>query len=251
MSREIHVHLLPEHCDTTQLKGGIAVVVDVLRASTTILTALQNGAAAVIPWLSVDDARAHRVEAPSVILGGERHGVILDGFDLSNSPSDYTRPVVENRTISFTTTNGTRALIRCGQASQVLIGAFSNATVLAEYLIGSPQSVHIVCAGTNGEVSGEDALFAGCLIDRILSHQRPTPDPNLTDTASMTLGWWRFESARRPLAKSLLKTHGGKNLIALSFEDDIRFAATIDSSQVLAKFEATTGLITLMNHDVV
>ena len=247
MSKQIDVHLLPEHCTVEQLRGGIAVVVDVLRASTTILTALQNGAAAVIPCLSVESAKARHASDTSVLMGGERQGVMIDGFDLSNSPLDYTRTAVENRTILFTTTNGTRALLHCREAYMVLIGAFSNVRCLADYLTTCPHRLQIVCAGTDSSITGEDALFAGCLIDRILNSSHEQSETLLSDTASMVLGWWRFESSRHPLAVSLMNTLGGKNLIDLSYTDDIQFAADVDSSPVLAKFDATTGLIAASN----
>ncbi len=249
MSKKIDVHLLPEHCTAEQLRGGTAIVVDVLRASTTILTALQNGAAGVIPCLSVEAAKAHRAADASVLLGGERSGVIIDGFDLSNSPTDYSRTAVENRTISYTTTNGTRALLRCREARVVLIGAFSNAGRLADYLTTCSQRLHIVCAGTDSEITGEDALFAGCLIDRILSSDCQQSQAILSDTASLVLGWWRFESSERPLVASLMNTLGGKNLVDLSYTDDIKIAAEVDGRPVLAEFEATTGLITVSNAD--
>jgi len=245
MPTNIHVHFLPDHFSADQLQGGIAVVVDVLRASTTILTALHNKAAGIIPCLSVDDALAHRNADATVLLGGERGGVKLDGFDLSNSPTDYSSATVTNRTIAFTTTNGTRALLRSIEAEQVLIGSFANVGCLAKYLHASSQPLHIVCAGTNGEMTGEDILFAGCLIDRIAGLSKTPPALELTISATMTLGWWRYESAQRPLAKTLKQTRGGKNLVALSYDSDIELAAELDCCPVLAKFESASGLITI------
>ena len=245
MPSEIHVHLLPDHFSSKQLRGSIAVMVDVLRASTTILTALSNGAAGVIPCLSVNDALALRTADAAVLLGGERSGVKISDFDLSNSPSDYLRPTVKDRTIGFTTTNGTRALLHSVEADQVLIGAFSNVVCLAQYLITCSQPLHVVCAGTNREITGEDAVFAGCLIDYILSNDQQQVEIELTDTALMTLGWWRFESAKRLLTETLMTTRGGKNLVALSYESDIAVAAELNSCPVLARFEVSSGRITL------
>ena len=245
MPTEIHVHLLPDHFSSEQLRGGTAVIVDVLRASTTIVSALHNGAAAVIPCSSVDDARAHATADPSLLLGGERCGVTIDGFDLSNSPADYVRATLEDRTIAFTTTNGTRALLRSVEASKVLIGAFVNVECLAEYLNTCLQPLHVVCAGTDGEITGEDALFAGCLIDRVLNIGAARSQVDLTDTAAMTLGWWQFESVQRPLYETLMNTQGGRNLLALSYETDIQLAANVDSCPVLAQFDFDSGLITL------
>jgi 2-phosphosulfolactate phosphatase len=244
MPTEIHVHLLPDHFSADQLQGGIAVVVDVLRASTTILTALHSGAAGIIPCLSVDDAEAHRNADTTVLLGGERGGIKLDGFDLSNSPTDYSSATVANRTIAFTTTNGTRALLRSVEAEQVLIGSFANVGCLAEHLHATNQPLHLVCAGTNREMTGEDILFAGCLIDRIVGMSDLPSALELTDSATMTLGWWRYESAQRPLAETLKQTRGGKNLMALSYDNDVELAAELDCCPVLARFSPSSGLIT-------
>ena len=113
MSRTIAVHLLPQLFEPPEIAGGIAVVVDVLRASTTISYALQNGADGVVVCGSVDDAKKLRgqMSAESCLLGGERGGVKIDGFDLSNSPDDYSPDVVAGVTIGFTTTNGTNAVL--------------------------------------------------------------------------------------------------------------------------------------------
>ena len=124
--------------------------------------------------------------------------------------------------------------------------AFSNIERLTDYLIGCSQPLHIVCVGTNGNNTGEDALFAGCLIDRILSRAQEQSEIELTDTAIMTLGWWRFESVKRPLEQTLMTTCGGKNLVALAYENDIELAAEVDRCPVLAKFDASTRLITLV-----
>ncbi len=244
MSSTIHVHCLPDHFTPDLLAGGIAVVVDVLRASTSILTALHNGAAGIIPCLSVDEARTHRSNDSTVLLGGERGGVRLHGFDLSNSPADYDHSVVQNRTIAFTTTNGTRALLHSANADQVLVGAFVNVGRLSEYLRSNRQPLHIVCAGTDGTITGEDVLFAGCLIERLMTLSIDRANIELTDPASMALGWWQHESAQRSLAETLKRTQGGKNLVALSFDGDIELAVQQDCCPVVARFNPSSGRIT-------
>jgi len=242
MPPHIDVHLLPSHVNPVLLNGGTAVVVDVLRASTTILTALDNGAAAVRPCLSVHEALACRAQDSQVLLGGERGGVKIDGFELSNSPADYTPTTVGGRVIAFTTTNGTRALHHSVQANEILVGAFSNVSQLAMHLSTSDRPLHVVCAGTNGEVTGEDVLFAGCLIDRLLERSEH-PTSGLTDSARMTLGWWRYELSQRSLADTLKSTRGGTNLMALSYENDVELAAELDTHPVMAVFDKGTGLI--------
>lgn len=223
------------------------MVVDVLRASTTILTALRNGASGFLPCLTVDDAADHRSRDAAILLGGERGGIRIDGFDLSNSPADYDQSTVAERTIAFTTTNGTRALLHSSQADQVLVGAFVNVGRLAQVLRRNSQPLHIVCAGTDGEVTGEDGLFAGCLTDRILQQAGEPADIELSDTAALTLGGWRYESAARPLRQSLRATRGGRNLLALSCDSDIDLAADLDAQPVLATFDPASGRISTVD----
>src|SRR5260221_2263163 len=125
MPRPIFVHLVPALFEPADLRGGVAVVIDVLRATSTIVHALAAGAKAVIPCGEIDEARqvAARSPAGSVLLGGERKGLRIPGIDLGNSPTDYTPDVVTGKKIIFTTTNGTRALIRARDARRGAVGA--------------------------------------------------------------------------------------------------------------------------------
>src|SRR5579864_1736813 len=121
MSRKLFVHLLPALFEPAELEGGVAVVLDVLRASTTIVHALGAGAGSVVPCGEVDETRrlAATFPAESVVLGGERGGTRIGGFDLDNSPASYTNERVHGKTVAFTTTNGTQALIRSRAARRI------------------------------------------------------------------------------------------------------------------------------------
>ncbi|MFM7059001.1 MAG: 2-phosphosulfolactate phosphatase, partial [Planctomycetota bacterium] len=190
MSKCIHVHLLPDLIPPNAVTGQTAVIIDVLRASSTIVTALDQGAAAVIPC--ADPTEAKRIKAAlatataPVLLGGERGGVRIDGFDLGNSPAEYTREMVAGRRIVFTTTNGTRALLRCRQARQIVIGCWLNLAGLTDWLAGTAPEVHLVCAGTDGIVSGEDVLAAGAFVQQLALIQGTEPDMN--DSAAIARG---------------------------------------------------------------
>src|SRR5437868_5563075 len=128
VQREILVHLTPELVEDRSLRGTIAVAVDVLRASTTIIHALAAGCIAVRPCLEVWEARAMAAEIPKdqVLLGGERHGKRLPDFDLGNSPAEYTPSVCAGKTLVLTTTNGSRAIHQAIGAERILIAAFVN-----------------------------------------------------------------------------------------------------------------------------
>ena len=149
MSREVDVFLLPSHFEPDDLRGGIAVVIDTLRASTTIVAALANGATRVIPCGDVATARqiAGHLPAGTALLGGERKGVRIEGFDLDNSPAAYTAERVQGKTIVFTTTNGTAALLRSQKADRVLIGSFVNRDAVVRVLAADERPAYLVCAG--------------------------------------------------------------------------------------------------------
>jgi 2-phosphosulfolactate phosphatase len=224
MSQCVRVYLLPAFIEPADLQGGVAVVIDILRASTTIVHALAAGADAVLPFESVDDARAAaaRLPAESVLLGGERGGERIAGFDLGNSPLEYTPEVVAGKTVVFTTTNGTRALQRCRTAERVLIGAFVNRDALLRVLQEDGRPVHLVCAGTDGHLTGEDILFAGEIADS-LSPAEPDVQTQLA------IDYWRARSADPAVFQGAIRSsRGGQNLLRLGMSADIDRAAECD-----------------------
>src|SRR5438270_2159562 len=165
--RDVQVHLLPELIPPGSLAGGLAVVIDVLRATTTIVHALAAGCAAVIPCAEIDEARrqAKALVGGRVVLGGERGGLKVKGFDHGNSPREYTPAVCKAATLVMTTSNGTRALLRAAEADRVLVAAFVNYSAVCEQLGGDGPPLHVVCAGSEGEPSLEDTLLDGGLGD--------------------------------------------------------------------------------------
>ena len=159
---QTNVFLLPDLIAADNIiNDSLCVVIDVLRATTTIVNALGNQAASITPVVTVEEARKVAAGTGS-LLGGERNCKRLEGFDFGNSPAEYTQSRVANKEITLTTTNGTRALMACLGAEQILIAAFTNLTAVANAIAGHPK-VNIVCAGTNGEITLEDALLAGAL----------------------------------------------------------------------------------------
>src|SRR5204862_138036 len=134
VSRTIDVVLTADTVVATRLRGASALVIDVLRASTSIITALANGAAAVVPVERVEEARARKATLdPGTLLAGERHGDPPEGFDLGNSPREFTPARVCGRTIVLTTSNGTRALLAARPAAAVGVAGFVNATAAAAW----------------------------------------------------------------------------------------------------------------------
>lgn len=207
------------------------MIIDVLRASTTIVHALAAGAAAVIPCREVEEARKLAASLPSsqgqVLLGGERQGKRIEGFDLDNSPLSYTPDVLSERTVVFTTTNGTRAMQAASRADRILVGAFVNLHAVLECLLQDPRPVHLVCAGTDGEITAEDVLFAGALsrgLKRALGVRRWTDDGALLAEAL----YETRDDSRAEFLEVLYTSRGGRNLVELGYEADIERAAVWD-----------------------
>ncbi len=231
----LNVVFLPATVTPQSLSDDTVIVVDVLRATTTIISALANGATQVLPQPSVDAAR--RVFAGmdgTSLLGGERKGRIVDGFTNGNSPVEYSTEVASGKTLILATTNGTVAMEHCRQAKQVLIGAMVNLQAVAEAVLHEP-SITIMCSGTDGVITSEDIIFAGAMIDRIRSIREAAGiEPGkLTDTAQIATHHWRqvqFQIASgKPLADFFRDARGGINLVRIGLDHDIVFASQIDS----------------------
>ncbi len=178
MTRTLELLFSPAEFDALRqrdLSQTACVVFDILRATTTMMTALGNGAAAIIPVAEISEALALKQQQPDVLLAGEREGLRIRAdlaggieFDLGNSPREFTADRVRGRTIVMTTTNGTRALRACAGARTVLIGSFQNLRPIANWVRReSPPHLLLVCSGTANQAALEDTLAAGALCERI------------------------------------------------------------------------------------
>ena len=240
-----HVHLLPKLFEPESLQGGVAVVIDVLRASTTIVHALAAQAPRVIPCGEVEIARKVAQELPTgtVLLGGERHGERIAGFDLDNSRLKYVPEVLSGRTLVFTTTNGTRALERCRHAARVVIGAFVNRQALIDVLVQDGRPVHLVCAGTDGCVTTEDVLFAGSIAHAVRERSADQSIPD--DETQLALALWQTANGNPSEIRQILRdSRGGLNLLELGFDPDIDRSAQCDLFDLVPEFDLTTNVIT-------
>jgi 2-phosphosulfolactate phosphatase len=222
--RRVGVSLVPQWATAERLAGSVAVVIDVLRATTTLIHALAAGCGAVIPCAEVAEARrrADGMRAGRVLLAGERDGRPLPGFDLGNSPGEFTPGRCRGTTLVLTTSNGTRALLTAAPAERIVVAGFVNFSAVCEQLARDPRPVHIVCAGDGGEVALEDALLAGALVE-FLSAAGPVC---LNDGAR--LAWDSFSHHGRVLDGALEVSAGGARLRALGYDEDVRAAAQVD-----------------------
>ncbi len=225
--REVQVHLLPSLIPAGRLQGSQAVVIDVLRATTTIVHAFAAGCKEVRFCAEVEEARelAGSLPAGKVLLAGERQGKPLPGFDLGNSPSEYTAKKCHDLILVMTTTNGTRALLRAAEAERVFAAAFVNFSAVCATLRQDPRPVHLICSGFEGEPALEDTLLAGAFVD-CLSECGDGSDVRLNDSARMA--WDSFENHGRILAGALEISRGGVHLAELGFQDDLVAAQAID-----------------------
>lgn len=210
--------------------ASTAVVVDVLRATSVISLAVAAGADRIIVCSEIEAAQAIAAQVnaspgPPALLCGERHCQRIPGFDLGNSPQEYTSATVGRRTLVMTTTNGTRAIVAAQQCQLVLAGAFVNLTATANRL-KHLDAISIVCAGTDRQVTEEDVLFAGALAHRLMQLHA---DCQLDQSAVEALNLWQaFLTTGRPLADVLAETRGGRNLVDVGYREDINYCATID-----------------------
>lgn len=235
MARNVSVHLLPSHFSPEQLEGGIAVVIDVLRATTTLAYAFQNGMSRVVPCETVDEARDVRARlGDHILLGGERGGEMIPGFDLDNSPKAWSADAVADREVAFTTTNGTRALLHSVRAERVITAAFANRTAVVRQLQSSEQSLHLVCAGTDGNVAIEDCLCAGAIVDALIAEARTEIVTN--DSALLTVQAWREIAAQDKLHETLRSGAGGINVSRIGRDRDIEIAARLDQVDLVPEY---------------
>ncbi|HWO57035.1 MAG TPA: 2-phosphosulfolactate phosphatase [bacterium] len=206
---------------------GCYVVIDVLRASTVICTALANGAREVVPFASVEAARAAR--RTDALLCGERDGVKLPGFDCGNSPSEYTAEAIGGRTLLYASTNGAVALANAPEKAETLVAGFVNLTAAAEAIDRIGLTTLIVCAGKEGRFALEDAVCAGALIAKlweVSEHAEPA-----TDSAYAAQALWdRYKDDPN---MALWQSEHGQFLMSLGFGADLAACAAIDTTSVV------------------
>ena len=216
------IALLPER----DLSRTTCVVFDVLRATSSMITALAGGAREIYPVTTVEAARELKMEMPHALLGGERDGELIHGFDVGNSPFEYRN--LGRRTIVTTTTNGTVALRACEGAETVLVGAMLNLTELADEIIWrEPEELLLVCAGTFEEFALEDACAAGLLIGALSGEE-------LTDSAHAALAVARHFPT--PLA-ALKAARNGRALEAKGRGQEVEWCAQVSLFNVVGIME--------------
>jgi 2-phosphosulfolactate phosphatase len=234
---KVRVYFSPQHIDELLLRDKTIVVIDVLRASTTITYAMAAGAREIIPVGSVDQAMkiVGNLFSTSTILCGERGGKRIEGFKLGNSPAEYTPESVDGKSLILTTTNGAVALTKSKYARHCFISSFVNlsASVRAIHELPDLQEtgLTIICSGREDDFSLEDATCAGLLI-AALSNLR---ELELTDSAKTVLSI--AKEYGNDILTTLQQSDHGKYLTSIGFADDIVTASTIDTLPLVPVLE--------------
>lgn len=216
--------------------GKVVAVIDVLRASTTIVMALANGARVVVPFETPDEAvlRSKHYERREIVLAGERRMRPLPGFDLGNSPREFTREAVEGRTILFATSNGTPALLATQGARDVIVASYVNHSASLAFLRAAARGgadVSIVCAGSDRHFGLEDAACAGRLVRGL---RRGRPETELGDAAQACALLDRHYGDR--LDDLMAEASHGRALAEAGFAEDLAVCAALDAHPVVPVF---------------
>ena len=234
----IDVRFAPQAVTEDDIEGRIVVVLDVLRACSTIVTALYNGARAVIPVGDMaEGARiAAHLDPDNSLMGGERGAKMIDGYGAGNSPLEYNHESVAGKFVVLNTTNGTGTFVRARSAAETIAGCFLNVDRVVDYLknLGneSETSVLMLCAGHYGGTALEDVLCAGMILDKLWGDQRPD---TLSDGAHIAYSQFRYD--RKRLARALFGCEHTQRLIELGFGDDVAYCAQLNTIPILPRYE--------------
>lgn len=223
----IEVCLSPQLLHLYELEGKVVVVVDVLRATSTIITALSHHVERIIPVAKLEQCQAYK--KLGYITAAERDGKKAEGFDLGNSPFSYMSNELKGKTVVLTTTNGTEAISKSKSAHTIVIGGFLNIASVAKFLRHTQRDTIILCAGWKGKINIEDTLFAGALL-----HELGTSFKQETDDCNLSLAL--YATAKDDMMAHISDCSHVKRLAALGIEEDIRFCLQYNTYNTVPYF---------------
>ncbi|MCR1951003.1 MULTISPECIES: 2-phosphosulfolactate phosphatase family protein [unclassified Clostridium] len=240
----IDVIISADHIKEEYLEDKTVVVIDMLRATSVITTALANGAREVIPMLTVEEAFNKKKELSekgiATLLGGERRAIKIEGFDFTNSPLEYTRDKIKGKSIILSTTNGTRAINLSLKASKILIGAMINAKAVIDRLNENSSDVVFINSGTNGQFSMDDFICSGYMINLLCKKGIY----NLSDIAKTAK--YIYENNQNIV--SFIKEARHYNILKdLNLQDDLEYCCKKDILDIVPIVNKNTGIISLIN----
>lgn len=227
---QIDVFSTAQSFQEEEVRNKTVVVIDVLRASSSMVTALINGAKGIIPVedMSAASKIAANLDPKSVLLCGEKDGKKIEGYQLGNSPMEYSRGVVEGKTMIMNTTNGTKAVTRASLARKILIGCFLNAASVVDELQNSEGDIIIICAGWKSSFSLEDMLCAGLIIDRL-------SNGHLSDDASdgAKLAQVLYQKYSSDIEAAVSQTNHANRLKDIAHPNDLSYCSKIDQITIV------------------
>ena len=224
-----------QEIEPEKLPGATAVVLDVFLATTTLLTAFENGARNVYPVASVEEVEevGGRLDQTSLIRGGEQDAQKVEGYDLGPYPEEYTPEVVGGKDVVFVTTNGTRAIGSAGSAEEVLVGCLRNAPAVARYIEESgTESVYVICAGSAGRFTMEDFVGASAILAR-LNERGYLGECRLNDAAWMALDFAKRYAGREQ--EALKEGRAGRWFVENDRVEVLEFAGDLGASEVVPR----------------
>lgn len=232
-----NVHFSPSNLDELYFTGKTTIVIDVLRATTTIVTALSNGAREIIPVDSTDFALKARGGSfgGQTLTGGERNTKKIDGFNFGNSPLEYTAENIKGKSIILFTTNGTKAIVKAKFSANLYICSFLNLKAISKRLIEEGKDFEIVCSGGNGFFCTEDSVCAGKVIAEVL---KVHPELEMNDSA--IAAYIVSKSHGKGIQKMMSECEHGRLLIDNGFIEDVKYCSNLNTSDVIPKFSVNT-----------
>jgi 2-phosphosulfolactate phosphatase len=229
---DLHVAFLPE--EAGPLRGRIAVVIDVIRATTSVLTMLERGCAEILIAPTIDAARRYREAHADVLLAGEEGGRAPEGFEFGNSPVAFAEAALAGRRVVFATTNGTRAVRLALDAAVVFLGCLRNRSAAARAALAAATEagtgISVMCAGREGRFSLDDAYTAGAIVDALVGHTKAEIDLTDAGVAAREL----YRSASDPAAL-FRRTRAGQNVIEIGLTHDLEYCAGVDQSMLVPR----------------
>jgi 2-phosphosulfolactate phosphatase len=232
--RKVEVCFGPELIHLFDIEGKIVVVVDIFRATSTMVAALANGVEEILPFADLEACRLMKDQG--FLIGGERNGLTAPGFEMGNSPVAYLNGEYEGRKLAMTTTNGTQAIEKSRMADEILIGAFPNLQATVSYIQAQDKDVLIHCAGWKGHFNLEDSLYAGALVKSLESTHESSEDGALAMSVL-------FEKVGHNLKGFLSQASHAKRLQNHGIERDIDFCLTFDLYEIVVKLDERGFLV--------
>lgn len=226
----IEVCYTPQAYHLFHKDDAIVVVIDILRATSAIVTAFYNGVSKMIPVATVEEAKEY--QANGFMAAAERNGEMIEGFELGNSPFGYMNNRVKGKTIAISTTNGTQAIEASRKSSKIIVGSFLNLDAVCEYLISQKKDVILLCAGWKNKFNLEDTLFAGAVVDQLTKQAQYDANCDSAIAAAHL-----YNLAKDDIYAFLENSSHRKRLARLDLERDIQYCLTPNQCPVIPVME--------------